>query len=73
MLENFFFFNILKVEPTGSVIICAFNSGVIRMLSLDLYHSQKQDNEHVKLIQVLKPHTMKITRMSINPNNKYTL
>ncbi|XP_011500262.1 PREDICTED: uncharacterized protein LOC105364098 [Ceratosolen solmsi marchali] len=59
-----------SVGPTGSIIICAFNSGVIRIFNLALFDFENNDAANVKLIQALKPHTMKITCMSINPNNK---
>ena len=61
-----------KVESTGSTIVCAFETGVIRMITvavLDADANNKKKGGYVKLIQVLKPHTKSITIVSLNLMN----
>ncbi|XP_008204820.1 cilia- and flagella-associated protein 44 isoform X2 [Nasonia vitripennis] len=59
-----------SVEPSGTTVVCAFETGVIRMISINLQNlNQKVKDGRVKLTQALKPHTMKITRMSMNSLN----
>ncbi|XP_068986815.1 cilia- and flagella-associated protein 44 isoform X3 [Bombus flavifrons] len=57
-----------KIEKTGSTLVCAFESGIIRMITVTIQTTNtgnvKMDN--TKLIQVLKPHSMPITVMSLN-------
>ncbi|XP_043471636.1 cilia- and flagella-associated protein 44 [Leptopilina heterotoma] len=56
------------IESTGSTLICAFESGVIRTINVEL--SEKNDNKKfVKLLQVLKPHNKAVTAMSLSPDN----
>ena len=62
-----------KVEPRGKTLVCGFRSGVVRMVSIDLGGIEKKDDKVAWLTQVVKPHTKNITRMTINPSNRYTL
>ncbi|KAK0161075.1 hypothetical protein PV327_009592 [Microctonus hyperodae] len=58
-----------NVESTGSTIICAFSSGVLRMVAILIKKTdevQKNDSEFLRLINVIKPHTKSITNMSVN-------
>ncbi|XP_058801430.1 cilia- and flagella-associated protein 44 [Phymastichus coffea] len=52
-----------SVEPSGSTLICAFDSGVVRMVNVDI------DNKLVTIVQALKPHTASINRMTINSDH----
>ncbi|KAG5315180.1 CFA44 protein, partial [Acromyrmex insinuator] len=62
-------FNII-IEATGSTLACAFGSGVIRIIVVAVSTANTIDNikgDYVRLIQVIKPHKMAITVMSLNP------
>lgn len=61
-----------KVEGTGSTLVCAFDSGVIRIIVVALLEAEKNKNEKgqfVKRFRVLKPHNKRITAMSLNYSN----
>ncbi|XP_029043385.1 cilia- and flagella-associated protein 44 isoform X1 [Osmia bicornis bicornis] len=58
-----------KIEETGSTLVCAFESGVIRMITISIQASSTEDNikgDYTRLIEVLKPHSMSITVMCLN-------
>ncbi|KAK1137227.1 hypothetical protein K0M31_001748 [Melipona bicolor] len=58
-----------KIEKTGSTLVCAFENGIVRMITITIYTSNTAYNikkNSTKLIQVLKPHSMPITVMSLN-------
>ncbi|XP_017757877.1 PREDICTED: uncharacterized protein LOC108549132 [Eufriesea mexicana] len=58
-----------KIEKTGSTLVCAFESGILRMVTITIEIADIENNmkgDHTKLIQVLKPHSMPITVMSLN-------
>ena len=68
------FIYIRKFEATGSTLACAFGSGVIRLIVVAVSTADTIDNikgDYVRLIQVIKPHKMAITVMSLNPLCKY--
>ncbi|KAK0088856.1 hypothetical protein PV325_010453 [Microctonus aethiopoides] len=57
------------VESSGSTIICAFHSGILRMVTISIKKTdevQKNDDEFLRLINVIKPHAKSITNMSVN-------
>ncbi|XP_011056677.1 PREDICTED: cilia- and flagella-associated protein 44, partial [Acromyrmex echinatior] len=59
-----------QIEATGSTLACAFGSGVIRIIVVAVSTANTIDNikgDYVRLIQVIKPHKMAITVMSLNP------
>ncbi|XP_043512128.1 cilia- and flagella-associated protein 44 isoform X2 [Frieseomelitta varia] len=58
-----------KIEKTGSTLVCAFENGIVRMITVIIQMSNTAYNikkDSTKLIQVLKPHSMPITVMSLN-------
>ncbi|XP_076749592.1 cilia- and flagella-associated protein 44 [Xylocopa sonorina] len=58
-----------EIEKTGSTLVCAFESGIIRMITITIQGASIDDSvkeDNTKLIQVLKPHLMPITVMSLN-------
>ncbi|CAK9822070.1 Cilia- and flagella-associated protein 44 [Anthophora retusa] len=58
-----------KIEKTGSSLICAFESGIVRMIVVAIQAASTNNNtkdDYTKLIQVLKPHSMSITVMCLN-------
>ncbi|XP_018302310.1 uncharacterized protein [Mycetomoellerius zeteki] len=60
-----------QIETTGSTLACAFESGVIRIIVVAVSTTDTIDNvkgDYVRLIQVIKPHKMAITAMSLNPS-----
>ncbi|KAL2740588.1 cilia- and flagella-associated protein 44 isoform X4 [Vespula squamosa] len=60
-----------KIDATGSALICAFDSGVIRMVIVAVLTANEHNNikeNFTKLVQVLKPHSQAINVMSINPS-----
>lgn len=63
-----------SVESSGTTIICAFESGIVRIVSVDVSGANKicdpEENKFVKLVQVVKPHTAVITAMSFNKSEK---
>lgn len=68
---NFMDFYIPKIEATGSTLVCAFGSGVLRVvtaavLMADVANDIKGD--YVRMIQVMKPHKIAISAMSLNPS-----
>lgn len=70
-----FFSYIYKIEATGSTLACAFESGVIRIIAVAISTANDINNirgDYVRLIQVVKPHKMAITTMSLNPSCRYT-
>ena len=49
--------------------MCAFENGIVRMITITIQISNTTYNikkDSTKLIQVLKPHSMPITVMSLN-------
>uniref|UniRef100_A0A336MUJ4 CSON006942 protein n=1 Tax=Culicoides sonorensis TaxID=179676 RepID=A0A336MUJ4_CULSO len=55
----------VSIDPTGIVLVLAFDDGVIRVVTVDL--SENPDNdEPIQLIQVLKSHSEPIRKISIN-------
>lgn len=65
---------IYKIEATGSTFACAFESGVIRIIAVAISTANAINNirgDYVRLIQVVKPHKMAITAMSLNPSCRY--
>ncbi|XP_023287600.1 uncharacterized protein LOC105700070 isoform X2 [Orussus abietinus] len=60
------------VEATGSIIVCAFASGIIRVITaavLEANISNEVKGDYVRLIQVLKPHLSTVTAMSLNASH----
>ncbi|KYN07248.1 WD repeat-containing protein 52 [Cyphomyrmex costatus] len=60
-----------QIETTGSTLACAFGSGVIRIIVVAVSMANSIDNikgDYIRLIQVIKPHKMAITAMSLNPS-----
>ncbi|XP_014472910.1 PREDICTED: cilia- and flagella-associated protein 44 [Dinoponera quadriceps] len=64
-----------KVEATGSMLACAFGSGIIRVISVAILLADAEvdnvdnvKNDYVKLIRIIRPHRMAITAMSLNPS-----
>ncbi|KYN22810.1 WD repeat-containing protein 52 [Trachymyrmex cornetzi] len=60
-----------QIEATGSTLACAFGSGIIRIIVVAVSIADTIDNikgDYVRLIQVIKPHKMAITTMSLNPS-----
>ncbi|XP_011859838.1 PREDICTED: uncharacterized protein LOC105557260 isoform X2 [Vollenhovia emeryi] len=60
-----------RIEATGSTLACGFESGVIRIIVVAISVADANDNvkgDYVRLIQVIKPHKMAITAMSLNPS-----
>ncbi|XP_046813293.1 cilia- and flagella-associated protein 44 isoform X2 [Vespa crabro] len=60
-----------KIDATGSALICAFDSGVIRMVIVAVLTANEHNNikeNFTKLVQVLKPHSQSINVMSVNPS-----
>ncbi|XP_029161342.1 cilia- and flagella-associated protein 44 isoform X2 [Nylanderia fulva] len=60
-----------QIEATGSTFACAFESGVIRIIAVAVSAANSANNirgDYVRLIQVMKPHKMAITAMSLNPS-----
>ena len=60
------------MEATGSTLICAFESGVVRVVTVAVLQANEYEDiygDYVRLIQVLKPHTLAITAMSMNSSN----
>ncbi|KAF7998128.1 hypothetical protein HCN44_009526 [Aphidius gifuensis] len=61
-----------SIESSGRTIICAFESGIIRVVTVDVdgadvaRANDPEENNFVKLVQVVKPHTAGITVMSLN-------
>ncbi|XP_014209825.1 uveal autoantigen with coiled-coil domains and ankyrin repeats [Copidosoma floridanum] len=53
-----------SVEPSGSTLVCAFGTGVLRVVIVDPTKATTP-----RLIQVLKPHVKSVTRVSTNPSN----
>ncbi|XP_057334477.1 cilia- and flagella-associated protein 44 isoform X2 [Microplitis mediator] len=63
-----------SIDPTGSTLICSFTSGIIRILVINfnelINESDTISNNNVYLTQIIKPHTKKITTMSMNPSKR---
>ncbi|XP_015185345.1 PREDICTED: cilia- and flagella-associated protein 44 [Polistes dominula] len=60
-----------KIDATGSTLVCAFDTGIIRMVVIAVLTANEQNNikgNYTKLVQVLKPHSRSINVMSINPS-----
>ncbi|XP_048505660.1 cilia- and flagella-associated protein 44 isoform X2 [Athalia rosae] len=60
------------VESTGSTMVCAFGSGVIRVITVAVQKADSQSNirgDYVRLLQAIKPHSSPITAMSLNESN----
>ncbi|XP_025994269.1 cilia- and flagella-associated protein 44 isoform X2 [Solenopsis invicta] len=60
-----------QIEATGSTLACAFESGVIRIIAVAVSAADATDDikgDYVRLIQIIKPHKMAITAMSLNPS-----
>ncbi|XP_076652358.1 cilia- and flagella-associated protein 44 isoform X2 [Halictus rubicundus] len=58
-----------EADKTGSTIVCAFRSGVIRMITIAIKTADMENNingDYTRLIQSLKPHSMPITIMRYN-------
>nr|XP_033337675.1 cilia- and flagella-associated protein 44 [Megalopta genalis] len=58
-----------KVERTGSTIVCAFRSGIIRMITIAIKAAVVENNikgDYTRLIQCIKAHSMPITLMYYN-------
>ncbi|XP_011636228.1 uncharacterized protein LOC105426623 [Pogonomyrmex barbatus] len=58
-----------QIEATGSTLACAFGSGVIRVIVVAVLMADAANDikgDYVRLIQVIKPHKMAITAMSLN-------
>ncbi|KAL2733263.1 cilia- and flagella-associated protein 44 isoform X1 [Vespula maculifrons] len=54
-----------KIDATGSALICAFDSGVIRMVIVAVLTANERNNikeNFTRLVQVLKPHSQSINR-----------
>lgn len=58
----------VTVDPTGIVLVLAFDDGVIRVITVDLSEEENMEEESVQLIQVLKSHSEPIRKLSINEN-----
>lgn len=62
------------MEPTGSTLVCAFKSGALRVVTLGIAQTNTsvvKNKDLIRLIQISKPHTQKITAISLNPTNRY--
>ncbi|XP_076234530.1 cilia- and flagella-associated protein 44 isoform X2 [Calliopsis andreniformis] len=62
-----------EIEKTGSTLVCAFETGIIRMITVAVKTASAENNidkDYTRLIQVLKPHTMPITVMSLNVSHR---
>ncbi|KAK2582044.1 hypothetical protein KPH14_002749 [Odynerus spinipes] len=60
-----------KVDATGSALICAFGSGIIRVIIAAVLIANEHNNikdKFTRLVQVLKPHSQSINVMSVNPS-----
>ncbi|XP_019696509.1 uncharacterized protein LOC105182290 [Harpegnathos saltator] len=58
-----------KIEATGLMLACAFGSGVIRVIAVTISAANVDTkNDCLKLIQIIRPHRMAITAMSLNPS-----
>ncbi|XP_036151277.1 cilia- and flagella-associated protein 44 [Monomorium pharaonis] len=60
-----------QIEATGSTLVCAFESGIIRIVAVAVSSADATDDikrDYVRLIQIIKPHKMAITAMSLNPS-----
>ncbi|XP_020280668.1 cilia- and flagella-associated protein 44 [Pseudomyrmex gracilis] len=58
-----------QIEATGSTLVCAFGSGVVRVIVAAISEANAVDDingDYVRLIQVIRPHKMAITAMSLN-------
>ncbi|XP_076637400.1 cilia- and flagella-associated protein 44 isoform X1 [Colletes latitarsis] len=58
-----------EIEKTGSTLVCAFKSGIIRMITIAIKTASTNNNineNYTRLIQVLKPHSMPISVMCFN-------
>ncbi|XP_053983869.1 cilia- and flagella-associated protein 44 [Hylaeus volcanicus] len=58
-----------KIDKTGLTLVCAFKSGVIRMITIAIKTASMESNikrDYTRLIQVLKPHSMPISVMTFN-------
>ncbi|KAH0945279.1 hypothetical protein HN011_010803, partial [Eciton burchellii] len=59
------------IEATGSTLVCAFESGIIRIIIVAVLAANLTNiikGDYVRLIQVIKPHKTAITVMSSNPS-----
>lgn len=65
---------LFQIDPTGSTLICSFTSGIIRILVINFNEliNKPVTNSHdnVYLTQIIKPHTKKITIMSMNSSKR---
>ncbi|XP_066592907.1 cilia- and flagella-associated protein 44 [Prorops nasuta] len=63
-----------ELDATGSTLVCGSNTGVIRLIAVSIRAADESrrsaDNDHVRLIQVFKPHTLPIVAMSLNQSCK---
>ncbi|CAB0030340.1 unnamed protein product [Trichogramma brassicae] len=59
-----------QVEPSGSSIVCGFDTGVLRLVALDLEPPQDSEHERVRLCQIYRAHTEPIVRLAIDPRHK---
>ncbi|XP_026674087.1 uncharacterized protein LOC108630687 isoform X2 [Ceratina calcarata] len=57
-----------EVERTGTTLVCGFENGIIRMISVDVKPASVNDVKRncTTLIQVIKPHSERINVMSLN-------
>nr|XP_012143308.1 PREDICTED: cilia- and flagella-associated protein 44 isoform X1 [Megachile rotundata] len=58
-----------KIEKTGLTLVCAFESGIIRMITISMQTPNSKSSikgDKTRLIEVLKPHSKPITVMSLN-------
>jgi WD40 repeat protein len=55
---------VLQVDPSGVVIVIGFSDGILRAVTVDLNENCSEDR--VQLIQLIKPHSKGITKLSIN-------
>ncbi|KAL7301745.1 hypothetical protein TKK_0005740 [Trichogramma kaykai] len=58
------------VEPSGSSIVCGFDTGVLRLVALDLEPPEDSEHERVRLCQIYRAHTEPIVRLAIDPQHK---
>ncbi|KAI4492234.1 hypothetical protein M0802_009924 [Mischocyttarus mexicanus] len=58
-----------KIDATGSTLVCAFDTGIIRMIIVAVLIANEKNNikeNFTKLVQVMKPHSQSINAMSVN-------
>ncbi|XP_063994244.1 LOW QUALITY PROTEIN: cilia- and flagella-associated protein 44 [Diachasmimorpha longicaudata] len=58
-----------SLDKRGSTIVCGFQSGLIRVVTVEFYDNEENPT-HIELIQVVKPHIDEITSIITNSSTK---